>query len=138
MSTADDPRIDPEEWQAQERGLRAALSGQRAGPDDVDYLRIAEAIASAPQSGPPMRFARDVALRIARHDAGIERWVSRVLLAVLAIAALAVGTLFGPAWWSAIEQAAGRAATGWLLAGAGCVAVSWLAARWRTSGRRHP
>lgn len=138
MSTADEPRIDPEEWQAQETGLRAALGGQRAGPDDVDYLRIAEAIASAPQSGPPMRFAREVALRIARHDAGIERWVSRVLLAVLAIATLAVGTRFGPAWWSAIEQSAGRAATGWLLAGAGCVAVSWLAARWRTSGRRHP
>ena len=91
MSSADDPRIDPDEWQAQERGLRAALSGQRAGPDAPDYLRIAQAIASAPQSGPPMRFARDVAARIARHDAGIERWVSRVLLAVLAVAVLGLG-----------------------------------------------
>jgi len=138
MSTADDPRIDPEEWQAQERGLRAALSGQRAGPEAADYLRIAQAIASAPQSGPPMRFALDVAVRIARHDAGIERWVSRVLLAVLAVAVLALGALFGPAWWSAIEQTAGTAATGWLLAGAGCVAVSWLAARCRASGQKRP
>ena len=130
MSSADDPRIDPDEWQAQERGLRAALSGQRAGPDAPDYLRIAQAIASAPQSGPPMRFAR--------HDAGIERWVSRVLLAVLAVAVLALVSLFGPAWWRAIEHAAGNAATGWLLAGAACVALSWLAARWRASGRKHP
>ena len=130
MSSADDPRIDPDEWQAQERGLRAALSGQRAGPDAPDYLRIAQAIASAPQSGPPMRFARDVA--------AIERWVSRVLLAVLAVAVLALVSLFGPAWWRAIEHAAGNAATGWLLAGAACVALSWLAARWRASGRKHP
>lgn len=135
MSTADEPRIDPEEWQAQETGLRAALGGQRAGPDDVDYLRIAEAIASAPQSGPPMRFAREVALRIARHDAGIERWVSRVLLVVLAIAVLAVGTLFGPAWWSAIEQTAGTAAVGWMMVGAGCVSLSWLAGGWRRKQR---
>lgn len=135
MSTADEPRIDPEEWQAQETGLRAALGGQRAGPDDVDYLRIAEAIASAPQSGPPMRFAREVALRIARHDVGIERWVSRVLLAVLAIAALAVGTLLGPAWWSAIEQATGTAAVGWMMVGAGCVSLSWLAGCWRRKQR---
>lgn len=138
MSSADDPRIDPEEWQAQERGLRAALSGQRAGPEATDYLRIAQAIACAPQSGPPMRFARDVAVRIARHDAGIERWVSRVLLAVLAIAVLALGALFGPAWWSTVERTAGSAATGWLLAGAACVALSWLAGRWRASRRKHP
>ncbi|NYF35948.1 hypothetical protein [Stenotrophomonas sp. JAI102] len=135
MSTADEPRIDPEEWQAQERGLRAALSGQRAGPDDVDYLRIAEAIASAPQRGPPMRFAREVALRIACHDAGIERWVSRVLLAVLAIAVLAVGTLFGPEWGRAIEQAAGTAAVGWMMAGVGCVSLSWIAGYWRRKQR---
>lgn len=138
MSSTDDSRIDPDEWQAQERGLRAALSGQRAGPDAPDYLRIAQAIASAPQSGPPMRFARDVAAHIARHDAGIERWVSRALLAVLAVAVLALVSLFGPAWWHALEHAAGSAATGWLMAGATCVALSWLAARWRASGRKHP
>lgn len=138
MSSADDPRIDPEEWQAQERGLRAALSGQRAGPEATDYLRIAQAIACAPQSGPPMRFARDVAVRIARHDAGIERWVSRILLALLALAVLAIGAMFGPAWWDAIKQSAGPTASGWLLAGAACVALSWLAGRWRASGRKHP
>lgn len=138
MSSADDPRIDPEEWQAQEDALRAALSGQRAAPDATDYLRIAQAIASAPQSGPPMRFARDVTLRIARHDAGIERWVSRVLLASLALAVLAIGAMFGPAWWSAIKQSAGPTASGWLLVAAGCVAASWLAARWRTRVQKHP
>lgn len=138
MSTADDPRIDPEEWQAQEAALRAALSGQRAAPDAADYLRIAQAIASAPQSGPPMRFARDVTLRIARHDAGIERWVSRVLLALLALAVLVIGAMFGPAWWGAIKQSAGPTASGWLLVVAGCVGVSWLAGRWRTRVQKHP
>jgi hypothetical protein len=138
MSSADDPRINPEEWQAQEDALRAALSGQRAAPDAIDYLRIAQAIASAPQSGPPLRFTADVTLRIARYDAGIERWVSRVLLALLALAVLAIGAMFGPAWWGAIKHSAGPTASGWLLVVAGCVGVSWLAGRWRTGTQKHP
>ncbi|MBN6152173.1 hypothetical protein JR065_17660 [Xanthomonas sp. AmX2] len=127
-----DKRLDDEtEWEAQERGRRAARGREAGGMDaaDADYRIVAQALASAPLAGPPADFAAGVAERVARHDAGIERAMSRILLAVFAIALLGVGVRYGAQGWQPLRYALGEVSLGWLLAGAGCVILSWTGRR---------
>lgn len=131
MSSTNEPRIDPNEWEAQERGLRAAL-GQRADGLDAtaaSYRLVAEAVRSMPRTQPPADFAADVVQRVARHEAGLERLLSRVLLVVFLIACVFVTVHYGEPWWQALHQAVDGDALGWLLAGVGCLGVSWLGSR---------
>lgn len=123
--------IDEREWEAQERGMRAAR-GRDAGSLDVvalNYRQVAEALISAPLGEPPDSFAAAVVKHAARHDAGIERLLSRILLAVFLVATIMLGVLFGEQWWQSLHQTLGDDAQGWVLTGIGCVTLSWLFSR---------
>jgi len=131
MNTTNQPIIDECEWEAQERGMRAAAGD---GPDGMDpaaatYRVVAEALATLPRSEPPADFAAGVSRQIARSDAGLERPLSRILLVVFVMALALVGVLFGEPAWQLLRQALGGDAQGWLLAGMGCLALSWLGGR---------
>ena len=96
MNTRDKHAIDESEWEAQERGMRAALGRDTDGlPDEAvaTYRAVAEALMSAPRSEPPDDFAADVVERVARHDAGSERLLSRILLFVFLAASAMAGAL---------------------------------------------
>lgn len=131
MSTTDKTPIDENEWQAQERGMRAALRHDADGLDvaAANYRVIAKALMSTPRSEPPDDFAADVVKRIAHHDARFERLLSRILLTVFIVSSLIVGVLYGEQWWQPLHQALGDAAPGWVLTAMGCVILSWTGSR---------
>ncbi|MCW4454385.1 hypothetical protein OK348_06210 [Flavobacterium sp. MXW15] len=128
MSMTHKSPIDENEWQAQERGMRAARDHAPAGTDaaTADYRIVAEALMSAPRSAPPADFATGVAGHIARHDAGIERLLSRILLAAFLLVSIVAGVLYGDHAWQSLQQALGGEVVEWMLAGAGCVVLSWI------------
>lgn len=130
MSTTGKP-VDPGEWELQERGMRAAR-GREAGAMDaaaLDYRIVAEALVSLPRSEPPADFAAGVAACAARREAGIERLLSRILLATFAVALVVACSCYGEQGWQALRQAFGDASLGWMLASLGCVALSWTCSR---------
>lgn len=131
MSTTEKIRIDESEWEAQERGMRAARGRESDGMDAAasSYRRVAEALLADPGSGPPDDFAAAVASRVARHEAGIERFLSWMLLAVLALASIVVSAVYGGRVWQVLHLWSGDAALGWMSAGAGCAVLSWLFSR---------
>lgn len=136
MSMTDRPGFDESEWQAQERGMRAAPGGDAGGMDaaTAHYRVVAGALRSLPLGEPPVDFAAGVAGRIARHDAGLERAMARILSVVLVVASIVVGVRYGGPWLQSLHQGFGGEASGWMLAGMGCVVLSWicnLLARWR-------
>lgn len=129
MSMNREPPIDELEWQAQERGMRATHGDAEVAADlpTAHYRVVAQALRSTPCSQPPVDFASSVArLAAIRSDAGIERTMSQMLLAVFAISALVVVALYGERWWQSVDQAVGNDTLAWLLAGMGCLAVSWV------------
>jgi hypothetical protein len=131
VNTTNQPTIDEREWEAQECGMRAAAGD---GPDSMDpaaatYRVVAEALATLPRREPPADFAAGVAKQIARSDAGLERPLSRILLVVFVMALAIVGVLFGEPAWQLLRQALDGDALGWLLAGTGCLALSWMGGR---------
>lgn len=128
MSNTDKALIEESEWEAQERGLRAALGRDASTLDAaaVNYRVVARALMSIPRSEPPEDFAADVVKRVARHDAGIERHLSRFLLALFVVVSSLVGVLYGELWWQALHHTLRDDARGWVLAGIGCVTISWI------------
>lgn len=129
MSMTGKPVLDEREWQAQERGMRAAQRDDTSATDPqvANYRVVAQALRSAPHSQPPADFAAAVArLAAARSDAGLERVLSRMLLAVFVVSSVVVTALYGGRWWQSVHQTLGGDALAWLLAGMGCLAVSWL------------
>lgn len=131
MNTTEKIRIDQSEWDAQERGMRAAR-GQ--GPDGTDaatscYRRVADALITYPGSEPPEDFAAAVAAHVARHEVGIERILWRVLLVAFALASIAVTAIYGGRSWQVLHLWTGDAAMGWMSAGAVCAVLSWLFSR---------
>lgn len=132
MSTRDKLLIDESEWEAQERGMRAALGGDTGGLLDeaaVDYRFVAEALISVPHSEPPDDFAADVVKCVARHDAGLESLLSRILLAVFLVASTMMGVRYGEQGWQALHQMLSGDALGWALIAMGCVTLSWIGSR---------
>lgn len=131
MNMTDKPLDDEAEWAAQERGRRATLGREAGGMDaaDADYRIVAQALASTRLGAPPADFAAGLAARVARHDAGIERAMSRILLAVFAIALLGAGARYGAQGWQPLRHVLGDVSLAWLLAGAGCVILSWAGRR---------
>ena len=128
MNTTTPPEFDPREWEAQERGLKAARTREAGAidPAAADYRAVARALASAPRSQPPPGFAADVALLAARREAGLDRLLSRLLPPMFVVASLGAGARYGGAWWHAVQPSLGADALGWLLVGAGCVGLSWF------------
>lgn len=122
------PPVDDREWEIQERGMRAARGhgADASDPAAESYRRVAMAVATAPHRRPPADFATGVMQQIARREAGIERALFRSLLLVLAAAATVVATLYGGQWWRALQGASTAGALPWVMAGTGCVALSWM------------
>lgn len=131
MKKTDKPRMDDVEWEAQERGMRAASGTDAEGlpPMAARYRAVAEALASMPRSEPPADFAAGVVRRLARRDAGLERALSRILLAVFVVVAAILGLGYGEQFWQLLRQALGSAALGWVLASLGCLSLSWMGHR---------
>ncbi|MEG3191239.1 hypothetical protein [Lysobacter sp. D1-1-M9] len=122
------PPIDDHEWETQERGMRAARG---PGKDPMDpaaesYRRVALAVIRAPRREPPADFVAGVVEQVARREAGIERALFRGLLLVLAAASVIVTALYGGQWWRAVQQASAGGALPWIMAGTGCVTLSWM------------
>lgn len=119
--------IDPAEWDAQERGLRASRLGRPEFADgaDASYRRVADALRSQPLGVPPHDFAASVAARV-EAGARFERSLTIVLAMVLAATALVTLAIYGGSSWSALQQAFGHAAMAWVMAGLGCVGLSWV------------
>lgn len=128
MTTPKKPLVDEAEWQAQERGMRAALGEASAGLDSTaaSYFTVASAVLSAPVSEPPTDFAASVAAHVAKREPVVERVMSRMLAAAFVVAATATVIIYGDAWWAALEPWRGSDALGWIVAGAGCVLMSWI------------
>ena len=140
MSMTREPSIDECEWQAQERGMHAAQGDDAdvAGIADLrtaHYRVVAQALRSTPVSQPPADFASSIArLAVTRSDAGLERVLSQILLVVFAISSLSVVALYGGRWWQSVHQAFGGDTLAWLLAGMGCLVVSWVFGQLRSIG----
>lgn len=129
MSMTREPPIDEREWQAQERGMRAAPGDDTDVADSrtVHYRVVAQALRSTPCSQPPADFASSVArLALTHGDAGLERTLSKILLVVFAVSSLVVVALYGGRWWQSVHQAVGDNALAWLLVGMVCLVLSWV------------
>jgi hypothetical protein len=132
-SPSDGIPIDEAEWQAQERGMHAALEGDLDPSDatSAGYRAVAQALRSAPRSQPPIDFAATLAERVVRRDAGMERALSRALLVALMATLIVSAMRYGGRAWHSLQQAFGDVGLGWILAGVGCLALSWLGSRLR-------
>lgn len=128
---------DEHEWEAQERGMRAARGQAPADLDPLalEYRKVARAVISHPVGAPPGDFVARAAARLARHEGGIERPLSRLLLAVFAVALVAAAVIYGARYWQAFQQP-GEPASGWVLAGLACVVLSWVSRQLRDIARR--
>ena len=132
--TPNDAGIDPREWEAQERALRAERLKLDAGHGDArtaQYRMIARALRQPPVSPMPPDFASQVAARVAgapRMDERVEAWLQRILSGLLAIVAAGALAMYGPQWIPAftglLPDGAG-AVTGWAGAVALCAAMTW-------------
>ncbi|MFT4256835.1 MAG: hypothetical protein QM599_07760 [Pseudoxanthomonas sp.] len=124
------PLIDERDWLAQERALSPDARDRR------DAL-LARALRTPSASQPPADFAAETALLAQAHaaragdDARLERALLKSLLAAMALSALAVAAIYGGRWATWIDRTVDAAAMQWTLAGAACIAMSWLLAGWR-------
>lgn len=127
MSMTDNPPIDESEWAAQERGMRAVLAQDATGMDaaTMDYSVIARALVTAPHGEPPNGFADDVAKRITRRGARVERLLSRTLLAAFVLTSIIVCVQYGGQWWRPLHRSFGDEALQWMLVATACAALSW-------------
>lgn len=129
MRVTDTTPIDDAEWQAQERGLRAARDSVHAADGlDASYRLIAQAVQSAPGCEPPVDFAAAVVAHVASNEAGFERWLSQLLLAVFLVASGIVAVVYGGELWQTMQQGLGEGASGWIVAAITCAALSWMLA----------
>jgi hypothetical protein len=128
---------DEREWEAQERGMRAAREQAPADLDPLalEYRKVARAVVSHPVGAPPGDFVARAAAHVARHEGGIERPLSGVLLAVFAVALVAAAVIYGARYWQ-VFQHSGEPATGWMLAGLACVVLSWVSRQLAVIARR--
>ena len=126
-------RKDEHEWELQERAMRAARDHRAPTTDPAaeNYRRVAVALCSAPRNEPPTDFASEMARQIARQNSGIERALFRGLFLTLAASSVVVTALYGGQWWQAVQGISNDGALQWVLAGTGCVALSWMISRLR-------
>lgn len=127
MSMAREPSIDECEWQAQERGMHVVLDARPEDSMTQHYRVVAYALQSTPRSQPPDSFASTVAqLAVTRSNAKLEYILFEILLIIFAISLLVVLALYSGRLLLSLNQAFGSDAFAWLLAGMGCLAVSWI------------
>lgn len=129
----DHPPMDDAEWAAQERGMRGASGPGEHGLSGADaaYREVADALASMPRSEPPADFASDVVKCLAQRESGLERALSRLLLAAFVVAAAVLGALNFAPGLQLLRASFSEEGLGWIVLGAGCVGLSWATRRAR-------
>lgn len=137
MNSSKDTPVDEHEWELQERAMRAAR--EHRAPTTYaaaeSYRRVAVALSSAPRSEPPAGFAYAMARQIAQQNSGFERALFRGLFLTLAASSVVVTALYGGQWWHAVQGISHDGAGQWVLAGTGCVVLSWMISRLRQPAR---
>lgn len=121
------------EWQAQERAMHAARTGEPA-PDNARtraYRQIDSALRADDAIGLPADFAEQLAAKAGpvrtattAPEAGFEKQLTRLLLAALVIAGLVVAVLEGGNWFQADPAAWSVAGNPWVLALLACLGAS--------------
>ena len=128
--------IDPREWELQERALR----------EDAAYREVARALRRSP-GDPPADFAASVAALAEAapadaRDGMLERWMLRVLAAVLGVSSIGALWLYGSDWvaemlggfGALLPLIGGPTALNWIVAAGACMGLSWLVARGASAG----
>lgn len=130
------------EWQAQERAMHAARTGETA-PDDARthaYRQIDAALRADEAIALPADFAERLAAKAGpvptaatSPETGFEKQLTRLLLAALVIAGLVVAVLEGGSWFHTDPAAWSVAGNPWVLALLACLGASqgaeWLRQR---------
>ncbi|QHB71040.1 hypothetical protein [Stenotrophomonas sp. 364] len=124
--------IDAVEWAAQEQGRRHAgdAADARTSAVSADYRQIAMALRSLPRGAPPPDFTAAVLRQVAVHEAGVEKRLVPVLIAVLVVVTAAMVLLFGRYWWQLVQLHVGHDGIRWAVALAACMLASRLCRRW--------
>jgi len=123
--------IDPREWELQERAMR----------EDTAYREVARALRRSPGE-PPADFAAATAALVEHGDSTmhaptregeLERWLVRVLSAVLGVAGIGVLARSAREWIGGFDAIAamlgGPGAINWAMAAGACVLLSWAFAQ---------
>lgn len=126
------------EWQAQEAALQTAREGRApADAREAAYRRIDAAARTDDAIGLPIDFAERLAAEAGpvptaatAPETGLEKQLTRLLLAALVIAGLVVAVLQGGSWFQADPAAWSVAGNPWVLALLACLGASqgveWL------------
>lgn len=120
------------EWQAQEAAMRAAREGRApADARDAAYRHIDAALRADDAISLPADFAEQLAAKAGpvptattAPETGLEKQLTRLLLAALVIAGLVVAVLEGGSWFSADPAAWSVAGNPWVLALLACLGAS--------------
>ncbi len=121
------------EWQAQERAMHAARTGEPAADDARTraYRQIDAALRADDAIALPADFAEQLAAKAGRvptvataPETGLEKQLTRLLLAALVIAGLVVAVLEGGSWFQADPAAWSVAGNPWVLALLACLGAS--------------
>lgn len=128
------------EWQAQEAAMQAARESRAADARDAAYRRLDQALRADDTIGLPADFAEQLAAKAGpvptaatAPETGLEKQLTRLLLAALVIAGLVVAALQGGSWFQADPAAWSVAGNPWVLALLACLGASqgaeWLRRR---------
>ncbi|MGA0586438.1 hypothetical protein ACO2Q2_04785 [Dyella sp. KRB-257] len=121
------------EWQAQERAVHAARTGEPAADDARTraYRQIDAALRADDAIGLPADFADQLATKAGpvptaaiAPETGFEKQLTCLLLAALVIAGLVFAVLEGGSWFSADPAAWSVAGNPWVLALLACLGAS--------------
>ncbi|SFR91858.1 hypothetical protein SAMN05216570_0614 [Dyella sp. OK004] len=131
------------EWQAQERAVERERAGLDPAGDDARVLRyrvLARALKQPPEQALPADFAQRIARQVelstankASADPGFERYLQRILVAVLMVGSIVVAASHAREWLPSFTAAMPMAVltNPWLLAFACCVGLSQGIAHWQ-------
>jgi hypothetical protein len=131
----DEPDLPTDEWDAQERALRAERLNLPENDQDARsraYRRIARTLRQPLPDALPADFATRVARKArntrARAREGSEHLIGAVLLLALTVAGIGYGTASAGAWWqAAVDGLPLRTLTSpWLLALGACAGLTAL------------
>lgn len=120
------------EWQAQEAAMHATRAGHApADGRDAAYRQIDDALRADTAVGLPADFAERLAAQAGpvptaapAADSGLEKLLTRLLLAALVIAGLVVALIEGGSWFHADPAALSVAGNPWVLALLACLGAS--------------
>ncbi len=127
MNQGNERPDEQEEWQAQERGLRAARGDRATGRDPLAerYLLLSEALAAAPVAEPPADFAATVSARIAQQDAAMERTLTTLLVCALALSLVVVTGMYGDKVLQVLRVGLPEGSMAVMFSALACISLTW-------------